>query len=209
MSDTRKDRIFYKIGEVCERTQTQPYVLRFWESEFPMLRPQKNRAGQRIYREEDIVLIERIKALLYDEEYTIAGARRRLETEGAPAVKSKRGETARGRARKEEAPSPPAHRPAAASAPADEAADEETAALREQVAALTEERAHHAREAHMAREEADALRARLEALQNENAAKSQKRLLQTLKDQAARLREDLDQLAAALRPVDEEDPGSP
>jgi DNA-binding transcriptional MerR regulator len=73
------NKLFYKIGEVCQYTDTQPYVLRFWESEFPLLAPEKNRSGQRIYSREDIELVFKIKALLYDEEYTIAGARKRLE----------------------------------------------------------------------------------------------------------------------------------
>src|ERR1041385_6672420 len=77
------DKPHYKIGEVCELTGTQPYVLRFWESEFPGLAPQKNRSGQRIYRKRDIDLIEKIKVLLYEKEYTIAGARKVLETEMA------------------------------------------------------------------------------------------------------------------------------
>ena len=72
---------YYKIGEVCEMTGTQPYVLRFWESEFPTLAPEKNRSGQRIYRKRDIDLIQRIKTLLYEKEYTIAGARKVLEAE--------------------------------------------------------------------------------------------------------------------------------
>ena len=75
------DKPFYKVGEVCQYTDTQPYVLRFWESEFPQLASEKNRSGQRVYRREDIDLIFRIKKLLNDEEYTIAGARRRLEAE--------------------------------------------------------------------------------------------------------------------------------
>lgn len=77
------DRTFYKIGEVCELTDTQPYVLRFWETEFPQLAPRKSRAGQRIYQRKDIDLVLRIKRLLYDEEYTIAGARKKLEEEQA------------------------------------------------------------------------------------------------------------------------------
>ena len=81
MNDNEKPH--YKIGEVCELTGTQPYVLRFWESEFPGLAPQKNRSGQRIYRKRDIELIEKIKVLLYEKEYTIAGARKVLETEMA------------------------------------------------------------------------------------------------------------------------------
>lgn len=75
------EKLFYKIGEVCEYTDTQPYVLRFWESEFPSLAPQKNRSGQRIYSRDDIELVLRIKKLLYEEEFTIAGARKRLEQE--------------------------------------------------------------------------------------------------------------------------------
>lgn len=74
-------KLFYKIGEVCELTDTQPYVLRFWESEFPQLAPQKNRSGQRMYRREDIETVERIKKLLYEEGFTIAGARKRLESD--------------------------------------------------------------------------------------------------------------------------------
>ena len=80
MSDSA-DKLYYKIGEVCEVTGTQPYVLRFWESEFPTLAPQKNRSGQRVYRKRDIDLIHRIKTLLYEQEYTIAGARKVLEGE--------------------------------------------------------------------------------------------------------------------------------
>jgi DNA-binding transcriptional MerR regulator len=76
-----EEKPFYKIGEVCDLTGTQPYVLRFWESEFPSLAPKKNRSGQRIYRKRDIELIKRIKTLLYEQEYTIAGARKILETE--------------------------------------------------------------------------------------------------------------------------------
>jgi len=72
-------KLFYKIGEVCQYTDTQPYVLRFWESEFPALGTEKNRNGQRVYRRQDIDLILRIKRLLYEEEYSIAEARKRLE----------------------------------------------------------------------------------------------------------------------------------
>ena len=74
-------KIFHKIGEVCELTKTEPYVLRYWESEFPFLAPEKNRAGQRIYSDDDIQMVLAIKRLLYEEGYTTAGARRRLEKE--------------------------------------------------------------------------------------------------------------------------------
>ncbi len=75
------EKPFYKIGEVCQYTDTQPYVLRFWESEFPRLAPQKSRSGQRMYTRQDIDLVLRIKKLLYEEEFTIAGARKKLEME--------------------------------------------------------------------------------------------------------------------------------
>ena len=75
------NKLFFKIGEVCEITDTQPYVLRYWESEFPALAPAKNSSGQRIYRRRDIETVLRIKQLLSDEGFTIAGAKKRLETE--------------------------------------------------------------------------------------------------------------------------------
>ncbi len=77
------NKLFFKIGEVCEITDTQPYVLRYWESEFPALAPAKNTSGQRIYRRRDIETVLRIKQLLYEEGFTIAGAKKRLEMEMA------------------------------------------------------------------------------------------------------------------------------
>jgi DNA-binding transcriptional MerR regulator len=77
------NKLFFKIGEVCEITDTQPYVLRYWESEFPALAPAKNSSGQRIYRRRDIETVLRIKQLLYEEGFTIAGAKKRLEAEMA------------------------------------------------------------------------------------------------------------------------------
>jgi DNA-binding transcriptional MerR regulator len=73
------NKLFFRIGEVCELTDTQPYVLRYWESEFPSLAPAKNNSGQRIYRRRDIETILRIKSLLYEEGFTIAGAKKKLE----------------------------------------------------------------------------------------------------------------------------------
>jgi DNA-binding transcriptional MerR regulator len=73
------EKLFYKAAEVCQITDTQPYVLRFWESEFPQLASEKNRSGQRVYRRQDIDLVFRIKKLLYQEEYTIAGARKAID----------------------------------------------------------------------------------------------------------------------------------
>ena len=79
-------KLFFKIGEVCELAGVQAHVLRYWETEFPMLAPQKNRAGQRTYRRKDVEMALRIKELLYDEQYTIAGAKKKLATElRAPA----------------------------------------------------------------------------------------------------------------------------
>ncbi len=75
------NKLFFKIGEVCEITDTQPYVLRYWESEFSALAPAKNSSGQRIYRRKDIETVLRIKQLLYEEGFTIAGAKKRLEAE--------------------------------------------------------------------------------------------------------------------------------
>jgi DNA-binding transcriptional MerR regulator len=71
----------FKIGEVCEMLQLEPYVLRYWESEFEDLNPQKNAMGQRIYRPRDIEIIYLIKKLLYEEGYTIIGARKQLKRE--------------------------------------------------------------------------------------------------------------------------------
>ena len=82
------NKLFFKIGEVCEITDTQPYVLRSWESEFPALAPAKNSSGQRIYRRRDIETVLRIKQLLYEEGFTIAGAKKRLEAEMAGRVET-------------------------------------------------------------------------------------------------------------------------
>lgn len=75
------EKLFFKIGEVCELAGVQAHVLRYWESEFPMLAPQKNRAGQRVYRRRDVEVALRIKELLYEDQYTIAGAKKRLAHE--------------------------------------------------------------------------------------------------------------------------------
>src|SRR5246127_5371168 len=75
------EKLFFKIGEVCDLAGVQAHVLRYWETEFPMLAPQKNRAGQRTYRRKDVEMALRIKELLYDEQYTIAGAKKKLASE--------------------------------------------------------------------------------------------------------------------------------
>lgn len=74
-------KLFYRIGEACKKLDIQPYVLRYWETEFAVLSPKKSRSGQRVYSEEELALIRRIKELLYEEGYTIAGAKKKLESE--------------------------------------------------------------------------------------------------------------------------------
>ncbi len=72
------EKAFFRIGEVSRITATKPFVLRYWETEFPMLQPVKSPKGQRLYRRQDIETVLKIKRLLYDEGFTIAGARRHL-----------------------------------------------------------------------------------------------------------------------------------
>ncbi len=72
------EKPFFRVNEVCQLTDTQPYVLRFWESEFPQLSPDHGRTGSPVYKKDDVELIFRIKRLLYEEDYTIAGARQVL-----------------------------------------------------------------------------------------------------------------------------------
>ena len=72
------DRIFFKIGEVCDLAGVESHVLRFWETEFPTLKPSKTPSGQRQYRRKDVETVLTIKSLLYDEGYTIPGARKAL-----------------------------------------------------------------------------------------------------------------------------------
>src|SRR5215213_894891 len=71
----------YKIGEVCKLADVQPYVLRYWETEFPALAPNKSGGGQRLYTQREIDIILRIKQLLYSEGFTIAGAKKKLDGE--------------------------------------------------------------------------------------------------------------------------------
>jgi DNA-binding transcriptional MerR regulator len=71
-------KTYYSISEVCSQTQLEPHVLRYWETEFSQLRPKKNRAGNRTYRDKDIELIQYIKNLLYDQQFTIPGAKKKM-----------------------------------------------------------------------------------------------------------------------------------
>src|SRR5713226_5626598 len=74
-------KLYYKIGEVCDLCEIEPHVLRYWETEFSQLSPSKNNSGQRVYRYRDVQVVQRIKQLLYQEGYTIAGANKKLVSE--------------------------------------------------------------------------------------------------------------------------------
>jgi DNA-binding transcriptional MerR regulator len=76
------EKRYYRIGEVAKLTDVKPYVLRYWESEFRWMAPQKSRSKQRLYRKRDIEMILLIKKLLYEQRFTIAGARKKLRDMG-------------------------------------------------------------------------------------------------------------------------------
>ncbi|MBN2243372.1 MAG: MerR family transcriptional regulator [Acidobacteria bacterium] len=105
-------KLYYKIREVSEIVGVEAHVLRFWETEFPALAPPKSRTGQRTYRPKDIELLLRIRDLLYEEGYTIAGARKRLgsrvsaaaEKTAAPATGARAGRREAARPEKKGAP---------------------------------------------------------------------------------------------------------
>ena len=78
------DKLYFRIGEVATLCRLPAYVLRFWESEFPQLKPVKSSTGQRMYRKRDVESVVRIKKLLYDDGFTIAGARVQLREETKP-----------------------------------------------------------------------------------------------------------------------------
>jgi DNA-binding transcriptional MerR regulator len=81
MAKAIPNKLFFKIGEVCELLEVEPYVLRFWETEFPNIAPQKSKAGHRVYRKKDVEKILKVKELLYEKGFTIAGARKQLSKE--------------------------------------------------------------------------------------------------------------------------------
>src|SRR5664279_1035277 len=95
------DKLYFRIGEVAKLCKLPAYVLRFWETEFPQLKPVKSSTGQRMYRQRDVENVLRIKKLLYEEGFTIAGARQQLKAEaksakmqsGLPFLKSGRGDS--------------------------------------------------------------------------------------------------------------------
>src|SRR5512132_381582 len=134
---TIPQKLFFKIGEVCEIAGVQAHVLRYWETEFPMLAPQKNRAGQRTYRRRDVEMALRIKELLYDEQYTIAGAKKKLASELRTPGRETSAATPKPATRSLQPPpslaarfsSPPSPAAAAAAAPA--LSDEQRASLKQ------------------------------------------------------------------------------
>lgn len=83
---THIQKLYHSIGEISERLNLEPHVLRYWETEFPMLAPRKNRSGRRAYTDEDIRLLERIQHLLKEDKYTIEGARQVLERESGASA---------------------------------------------------------------------------------------------------------------------------
>jgi len=96
------EKLYFKIGEVAEIVGVPPYVLRYWETEFKPLSPEKNSSGQRIYSRRDVEIVLKIKKLLYEERYTIAGARKKLveelagrRKEGVPPISASGGDEAR------------------------------------------------------------------------------------------------------------------
>jgi len=86
------EKTLYRVGEVSHLIDVDPYVLRYWEKMFPQLKPKKDENGQRVYTQSDIEIIQRIKYLLYEERYTIAGAKRKLNNESDDKTKKYDGE---------------------------------------------------------------------------------------------------------------------
>ena len=79
MTSEIPEKLYFKIGEVADITGIKPYVLRYWEKEFPSIRPQKTRTNQRVYQKKDVEAVLLIKSLLYENKFTIAGAREKLK----------------------------------------------------------------------------------------------------------------------------------
>ena len=78
MNEPVTKKVYYSIGEVCDLTGLKPHVLRYWETQFEVLRPTKNRAGNRVFRSKEIEVIMLVKQLLYEQKYTIEGANKKL-----------------------------------------------------------------------------------------------------------------------------------
>ena len=84
------DKLYFRIGDVSRLAGVKPYVLRYWETEFPAIAPKKSGTGQRLYRRKDVELILEIKHLLYEKRFTIEGARKAIDSKGKPAAAPKR-----------------------------------------------------------------------------------------------------------------------
>ena len=84
------DKLYFRIGEVSALLGVEPYVLRYWETEFPNLTPKKSGTGHRLYRRKDVELLLRIKSLLYEKRFTIEGARQSLQAEPPPKAQPAR-----------------------------------------------------------------------------------------------------------------------
>lgn len=135
-------KLYYKIGEACKSLDIQPYVLRYWETEFPALKPSKSKSGQRVYSERDLEVIRRIKELLYDEGYTIAGAKKKLDSEGpisAPAAEEKKPKAAAGKSKAKPKAAAPAKPKPAPKKPRKPTAKPKKAAARKTAASSTPE----------------------------------------------------------------------
>jgi DNA-binding transcriptional MerR regulator len=84
------DKLYFRIGEVSRLAGIKPYVLRYWETEFPALVPKKSGTGHRLFRRKDVEMVLEIKRLLYDKRFTIEGARKFLEAQGKPPAPEKK-----------------------------------------------------------------------------------------------------------------------
>ena len=84
MAETIPDKLYFKIGEVSSITGVEPYILRYWESEFKLVKPYRTKSNQRLYRRKDVESVLKIKKMLYDEKFTIAGAKKRIKINEAP-----------------------------------------------------------------------------------------------------------------------------
>jgi len=87
---TIPDKLYFRIGEVSDLVETKPYVLRYWETEFPVLKPIKSRSGHRLYRRQDVETILEIRRLLYEQGFTIEGARKQLAGEAPPRASTEK-----------------------------------------------------------------------------------------------------------------------
>ena len=91
MAETKlPDKLYYSMGDVKKITGLEPHVLRFWETEFSVLKPRKNKKGQRTYQKKDLEVISRIKELLYEKKFTIKGAIAELKKKGKTEEKAKK-----------------------------------------------------------------------------------------------------------------------